>query len=65
MSDKHETRLWRKRAESAGFVVWRGQRLQAMTGAEIEAAFDGLSHYNGISYVWGSGTQWSDYGSTR
>lgn len=42
---------WQKRAERVGFNVWQGKRLQDMTDAEIEAAFDGLAEVAGIHYI--------------
>lgn len=42
---------WKKRAERVGFKIWQGKRLQDMTDAEIEAAFDGFAECAGVHYI--------------
>ena len=42
---------WQRRAERVGFYVWKNRRVQEMTDAEIEAAFDGFAEVAGIHYI--------------
>lgn len=44
--------VWQRRAERAGFWVWKNRKLQDMTDGEIQDAFEGLAKEYGISYVW-------------
>lgn len=44
--------MWRERALRVGFKVWRDRVVAQMSEREIEEAFDGLSRYYGISYIW-------------